>query len=136
MGDDQEKKANILVADDDPEVLRSVQEVLNAEGFNAITAKDGKEAYKLLQSADSFAVAIFDLVMPHIEGRDLLRYMRSERRFMKIPVIMMTSDLNLRLTSDSYTSGAVAFLPKPFTDAQLTTMLRMCIKEPPQEPST
>ena len=128
MSTEQEKAPQILVADDDPEILRSVKAVLEAEGFVAVTARDGKEAYKLLQSEEPFAAAIFDLVMPHIEGRDLVRYMQSERRLMKIPVIIMTTELSSRLSSDSFSAGAVAFLPKPFTDSQLKTMLRMFVE--------
>lgn len=120
----------ILVADDDPQVLRSVKKVLESEGFVVVTAADGKQAYKLLQDEEPFAIAIFDLVMPHIEGRDLVRYMQSERRLMKVPVIVMTTELSSRLSSDSFSAGAVAFLPKPFTDVQLKTMLRMFVEAP------
>jgi len=120
----------ILVADDDPEVLRSVRTVLESEGFIAVTAPDGKAAYKLLQDEEPFSAAIFDLVMPHIEGRDLVRYMQSERRLMKVPVIIMTTELSSRLSSDSFSAGAVAFLPKPFTDSQLKTMLNMFVAPP------
>ena len=130
MSDTQKSQQRILVADDDAEILRQVKAALEAEGFEAITAGDGKEAYKLLQSEEPFAAAILDIVMPHIEGRELVRYMQSERRLMKIPVIIMTTELNARLSSDSFSSGAAAFLPKPFTDAQLRTMLHMFVKPP------
>lgn len=130
MSDKKSNPQRILVADDNADILRQVKTVLEAEGFAAITAGDGKEAYKLLQSEDPFAAAIFDIVMPHIEGRDLVRYMQSERRLMRIPVIIMTTELNSRLSSDSFSSGAVAFLPKPFTDSQLKTMLHMFVKPP------
>ncbi|MFM9903987.1 MAG: response regulator [Pyrinomonadaceae bacterium] len=128
MTDKQNIPQRILVADDDDEILRVVERVLEAEGFTAVTARDGKEAYQQLQSEEPFAAAIFDVVMPHIEGRDLVRYMQSERRLMKIPVIIMTTELVSRLSSDSFSAGAVAFLPKPFTDAQLKTMLRMFVE--------
>lgn len=130
MSENKKKAPQILVADDDPEVLRVVRAVLESDGFVAVTAKDGKEAYKLLQSETPFAAAIFDLVMPHIEGRDLVRYMQSERRLMKVPVIIMTTELSSRLSSDSFSAGAVAFLPKPFTDSQLQTMLHMFVEPP------
>jgi CheY-like chemotaxis protein len=128
MSTDQNRTPQILVADDDPEVLRAVKSVLESEGFVSVTARDGKEAYKLLQSKEPFAAAILDLVMPFIEGRDLVRYMQSEKRLMKIPVIIMTTELSSRLSSDSFSSGAVAFLPKPFTDSQLKTMLGMFVE--------
>ena len=120
--------AKILVADDDPAILRLVKAILEKEGYEVITARDGKEAYKMLQTGEPFVAAIFDVVMPYIQGTELVRYMQSEKRLMKIPVIMMTAEQNSRLSSDSFAAGAVAFLPKPFTNAQLQTMLRMFIK--------
>jgi CheY-like chemotaxis protein len=121
----------ILVADDDPAILRLVKAIVEKEGYVVTTARDGKEAYKILQSGEPFAAAIFDVVMPYIQGTELVRYMQSEKRLMKISVIMMTAEQNSRLSSDSFAAGAVAFLPKPFTNAQLQTMLRMFVKKKP-----
>ena len=121
-------QARVLVADDDPAILRLVKAIVEKEGFTVVPARDGKEAYKLLQSGEPFAAAIFDVVMPYIQGTELVRYMQSEKRLMKIPVLMMTAEQNTRLSSDSFSAGAVAFLPKPFTTSQLQTMLRMCVQ--------
>ncbi len=120
-------QSQILIADDDPAILRLVKAIVEKEGFVAVTARDGKEAYKVLQSGEKFVAAIFDVVMPYIQGTELVRYMQSEKRHMRIPVIMMTAEQNARLSSDSFAAGAVAFLPKPFTHAQLQTMLRMFV---------
>jgi two-component system, OmpR family, response regulator len=119
----------VLVADDDPAILRLVRAIVEKEGYTVVTARDGKEAYKVLQSGEPFVAAIFDVVMPYIQGTELVRYMQTERRLMKIPVIMMTAEQNSRLSSDSFAAGAVAFLPKPFTNAQLQTMLRMFVRK-------
>ena len=119
----------VLVADDDPAILRLVKAIVEKEGYTVVTARDGKEAYKVLQSGEAFTAAIFDVVMPYIQGTELVRYMQSEKRLMKIPVIMMTAEQNSKLSSDSFAAGAVAFLPKPFTNAQLQTMLRMFVRQ-------
>ena len=117
----------ILVADDDPAILRLVKAIVEKEGYEAVSARDGKEAYQCLQSDAKFAAAIFDVVMPYIQGTELVRYMQSEKRLMNIPVIMMTGEQNPKFSSDSFSAGAVAFLPKPFTTSQLKTMLKMFI---------
>lgn len=127
MNDDQTSD-QVLVADDDPAILRLVKAVVETEGFTVITARDGKEAYKILQSGEPFVAAIFDVVMPYIQGTELVRYMQSEKRLMKIPVIMMTAEQNPRLSSDSFSAGAIAFLPKPFTNSQLKMMLKMFVQ--------
>lgn len=118
----------ILVADDDPAILRLVKAIVEKEGYAVISARDGKEAYKILQSGEPFVAAIFDVIMPYIQGTELAKHMQSEKRLMKIPVIIMTAEQNSRLSSDSFSSGAVAFLPKPFTTSQLQTMLRMFVQ--------
>jgi CheY-like chemotaxis protein len=121
----QTDKPQILVADDDPAILRLVQAIAEKDGFRVVFAKDGREAYKILQSGEIFAVAVFDVVMPYIQGTELAKYMKSEKRLMNIPIIMMTAEQNPRLSSESFSAGAVVFLPKPFTASQLQVMLRM-----------
>ena len=117
----------ILVADDDPAILRLVTAIVEKEGYTVVPARDGREAYKILQSDADFVAGIFDVVMPHIQGPELVRYMKTEKRLMKIPVMLMTAEQNPKLSSDSFSAGAVVFLPKPFTTAQLQIMLRMLI---------
>ena len=126
MGDTN-LKGRVLVADDDPAILRLVTTILEKEGFTVLGARDGKEAYKALQDHSDITAAVFDVVMPHIPGPELVRYMRTEKRFNKIPVMMMTAEQDPKLSRDSFAAGAVVFLPKPFTTAQLQTMLRMLI---------
>ena len=129
---DKTSKGRILVADDDPAILRLVATILEKEGFEVVKANDGREAYKLLQADSDFTAAVFDVVMPHITGPELVRHMRTEKRFMKIPVMMMTAEQDPKLSSDSFAAGAVVFLPKPFTTSQLQTMLRMLVAKAAQ----
>ena len=124
---DKNKKGRILVADDDPAILRLVTTLLEKEGYSVVGVRDGREAYKALQSDSNFTAAIFDVVMPNIAGPELVRYMRTEKRLMRIPVMMMTAEQDPKLSSESFAAGAVVFLPKPFTAAQLQTMLRMLV---------
>jgi len=120
-------KGRVLVADDDPAILRLVTTILEKEGYAVVGARDGREAYQALQDNANFTAAVFDVVMPHIPGPELVRYMRTENRFNKIPVMMMTAEQDPKLSSDSFAAGAVVFLPKPFTTVQLQTMLRMLV---------
>jgi CheY-like chemotaxis protein len=120
-------KRRILVADDDPAILRLVAAILEKENYGVVSARDGREAYKIMQGDQNFTAAIFDVVMPHISGPELVRFMKTEKRLMNIPVMMMTAEQDPKLSSDSFSAGAVVFLPKPFTTAQLHIMLQMLI---------
>lgn len=128
----------ILVADDDPVVRHLVASVVKREGYTPITAEDGREAIRILQSDAGFDAAVFDMVMPHLEGIDIIRHMRTEKRLMRIPVIMMTSETELKLVKDSFEAGATVFLPKPFTARQLQSSLGLLLSKgsATRQPST
>ena len=114
----------ILIADDDPNILRLVTAIVESEGFLPLAAADGKVAYRLLRSSPGVMAVIVDIKMPYIKGTDLVKFMRSGLRFERIPVIVMTGDHTARHSADGLATGAVAFLPKPFTSSQLRVMLR------------
>jgi CheY-like chemotaxis protein len=126
-GLDRKNDRRVLVADDDPAILRLVKTILEKENYKVITARDGREAYKILQSDPNFIAAILDVVMPHISGPELARFMRTEKKLGNIPVMMMTAEQDPKLSSESFAAGAMVFLPKPFTTAQLQIMLQMLI---------
>lgn len=119
----------ILVADDDPVVRHLVASVVTREGYTPVTVEDGREAFRILRSDAEFSAAVFDMVMPHLEGIDIIRHMRTEKRLMRIPVIMMTSETELKLMKDSFAAGATVFLPKPFTTTQLQSSLSMLLNK-------
>ena len=124
---DETKPRRMLVADDDPAILRLIATILEKENFTVVTARDGREAYKTLQADADCTAAIRDVVMPHISGPELVRYMKAEDRLKKIPVMMMTAEHDPKLSSDSFSAGVCVFLPKPFTTAQLQIMLQMLV---------
>ena len=117
----------ILVADDDPVIRHLVTAVVKKEGYTPVVVNDGREAIRLLQADANFKAAIFDMMMPHIEGIEIIRHMRTEKRLMRIPAMMITSEQDLKLMTNSFEAGATVFLPKPFKTAQLQTMLRMLL---------
>ena len=86
---------------------------------------DGREAYRLLQTDSNFKAAIFDMVMPHLNGLDIIRYMHTEKRLMRIPMMMITSERDTTLMTNSFAAGATFFLPKPFTTHQFQNTLGM-----------
>jgi DNA-binding response OmpR family regulator len=127
----------ILVADDDPVVRHLVASVVRNEGYAPVTVEDGREVIRILRSDAGFGAAVFDLMMPHIEGIDIIRHMRTEKRLMRIPVIMITSERELGVMRDGFNAGAALFLQKPFTAEQLQSALRLLLSQSaaPPKPS-
>lgn len=123
---DQPSK-RILVADDDPVIRHLVTTIVARDGFTVVAVNDGHDAYRLLHRDADFRGAIFDMMMPGLKGIDVLHYMRTEKRLMRIPVMMITSEKDLTLMTDLFAAGATAILPKPFSTSQIQTMLHMII---------
>ena len=120
----------VLIADDDPVIRCLLASVVTNEGFVAVEAKDGREAFQLLKSDADFKAAVFDMTMPCLNGIDLIRFMRTEKRLQRIPIMMISAELDIKLMSASFSAGATAFLPKTFTREQLQSALRMLLRNP------
>jgi CheY-like chemotaxis protein len=109
--------------------MRMVTDILEDEGYTAVPACDGREAYRILHTNADFAAAIIDLNMPHLNGLDVIGYMQTERRLRRIPVMVMTGERDLKLCSETFAAGATLFLQKPFTPTQMQTMLRLLVSK-------
>ena len=120
----RQSRQRILVADDDPVIRHMVTSILRSDGHEAVEVCNGLEAFRILLRDSDFKAAIFDKMMPHLGGLDVVRQMRREKRLMRIPVIMVTSENDLKLMKESFDAGVTVFLPKPFTPALLQTMLQ------------
>jgi CheY-like chemotaxis protein len=117
----------VLIADDDPIIRRMVTRFVEKEGYEPVVVADGGAAYRLLQRDSDFCGAVFDMMMPHLEGIDVMRFMNTEKRLMRIPVMMITSERDLKIMANSFAAGVTVFLPKPFTMEQFQTTFRLLV---------
>jgi CheY-like chemotaxis protein len=124
-----QNRGRVLIAEDDPVCMRLMAAVVEKEGYTVVPAWDGREACRLLQRDADFATALFDMMMPYLQGLDLIRHMRTEKRLMRIPVGIVTAEQDPKLWDDSIAAGAGIFLPKPFSPNQLQYMLRVLISK-------
>lgn len=123
----QTAPARVLIADDDQSMRYLVSALVEQYECEPVVAKDGRDTYRILQTDSQFKAAIIDMTMPFLDGLDLIRYMRTERRLMRIPVMMISAEQDLKLMTASFSAGASAFLPKPFTPGQLQGAIRMLL---------
>lgn len=125
---ERRKPQRVLIADDDPVVRKIVTRFVKMEGYEPVTVSDGGAAYRLLLTDANFCGAIFDMMMPHLEGLDVIRFMSTEKRLKRIPVMMVTSEQDLKLMGNSFAAGVSLFLPKPFTTDQFRTTFRLLVR--------
>jgi CheY-like chemotaxis protein len=127
--------ARILVADNDSTTGRRLISIGEKEGYQVITVADGREAYRMLKSDGNFQAAVFDMATPQLDGVEIVRYMKTEKRLMRIPIVIVAGKQGLKLIAECFAAGAIAFLPKPFTTQQLQRTLRMAISSQPSKRS-
>ncbi len=118
----------ILVIDDDKLILRNVKDVLIATGFNVITATDGKTGLKMaLESKPDLIVC--DLMMPELNGFELIKNLRSSISTISIPIIVVSTLENKKQIQESINIGADDFLSKPFTPEALWIKIDNLLKK-------
>lgn len=116
--------SKILIIDDDEELCELVSEYLTAEGFELESANDGELGLKRALSGE-YDIAILDVMLPRMNGFDVLRELRKES---ELPVIMLTArgDDSERIVGLEI--GADDYLPKPFNPRELTARLRAILR--------
>lgn len=120
-------RGRVLIADDDPIIRAMLRSVVTNEGYEAVLAINGREAFRMLKTDANFNGALFDLRMPGLTGLDLIGYMKSEKRLQRIPVMIVSAETEMKIVSEIFRAGAVAHLPKPFTRAQVLRAIRMLL---------
>jgi CheY-like chemotaxis protein len=105
---------SLLVVDDEPDIAAVLADILEDEGYRVVTAFHGQAALEVL-ARESFDLVISDLMMPVLNGAELLRRLRAEPRWAQLPVVLISAapvDEGVRALAD-------AFLTKPFDLAAL-----------------
>jgi PAS domain S-box-containing protein len=116
----------VLVIDDDPNALELLERTLRGAGVQVVTASNGGEALRLARELHPVAITL-DVVMPGIDGWEVLQGLKADPATRDIPVIMvtMTDDRSL-----GYALGATEFLTKP---VQRTQLLKLLERYAPQD---
>jgi two-component system chemotaxis response regulator CheY len=103
---------------DDSQAVRDLlAQHLGQLGFQVEQAADGREALAQLPAMPRLAVVLLDWSMPGMDGLEVLRRLRSDRRYAQVPVVMVTTEAELPSVGDALQAGASEYLMKPF-DAQ------------------
>ena len=114
----------ILIADDDPIPRRMLQATLNAWGYEVVEARDGEEAWRLLQGEDGPPLAIMDWLMPGLDGLELCRRIRAHANAPYRYLILLTSRDSKEDVVAGMDAGADDYLIKPFHRHELQVRLR------------
>lgn len=123
------KSKKILVADDNRVMLNIVRFNLEQAGFAVTVARDGSEAWDLLQAED-VDLLITDYQMPGMNGEKLCRRLRAEASLKNLPVIILSAkglELDLTRLKEELELHEVVF--KPFSPSSLVATVQACLRD-------
>jgi DNA-binding response OmpR family regulator len=108
----------ILIVEDEPSILESLGFILQRAGFEIDTVMDGAEALGRLRR-QSYAGLILDIMLPGMNGFDVLRAVRADKALAALPVIVLTAKGQANDRRAAEAIGATAFITKPFSNAEI-----------------
>jgi chemosensory pili system protein ChpA (sensor histidine kinase/response regulator) len=118
-----------MIVDDSLTVRKITGRLLAREGFNVLTAKDGVDAVEQLQEHLP-DVMLVDIEMPRMDGFDLTRNVRADRRLKHIPIIMITSRTADKHRAYAKEIGVNVYLGKPYQEDELLQHIGSFVKKP------
>jgi len=121
-------KPRILIVEDHPLIAELVETRLRIEGMQPTKCPGGREALALLTS-DPFDVVILDIMMPDVDGYEVLRHIRSTTETAELPVIFLTAKSTPADIEKGLSLGANHYITKPFSGQDLMRKVRLCLDE-------
>jgi len=125
---DSENKPRILVVEDHPLIAELVETRLRIEGMSPVTCPNGVEALDVLGREPLDAV-ILDVMMPQLDGFEVLRRIRANPATAGLPVIMLTAKSTPADIEKGLALGANYYITKPFSGLDLMRKVRVCLEE-------
>ena len=119
----------VLLAEDEPSIVESLTFLLEAAGFEISVETNGRQA---LDSALTTApdVLVLDVMLPELDGYEILRQIRSDQRAKALPVLMLTAKGQREDRETALECGADLFITKPFANAAIVEAVEQLANKP------
>jgi len=121
-----DEKRRIVIAEDEPQIANLVKYKLEKSGFEVIWGENGQLAWELIQ-AQKPDLVILDVMMPIMDGFEVLNAMKAEPSTEEIPVIMLTARGMEEDILKGFDAGVVDYMVKPFSVTELAARVRATI---------
>jgi DNA-binding response OmpR family regulator len=115
----------ILLAEDEAHIAKLVEFKLTKAGYKIEVALNGAAAVERLKKEPTgFKLVILDVMMPEMDGWEVLRFIRSDAAFKALPVLMLTAKGHQKDMANAAELGATQFLKKPFDPSELAELVK------------
>lgn len=119
-------KKRILIADDEPNIVLSLEYLMKREGFEVEVAIDGEAALQAI-AAQRPDLVLLDIMLPRKDGFDVCQQIRSHPQWQSIKVVMLTAKGRDTEVSKGIALGADAYMTKPFSTMDLVAQVRQLL---------
>jgi len=114
----------ILSVDDSTMIRRVIKGAVEVIGYEFIEARDGQEAIEILEKEyNDIGLVLLDWNMPRLDGFSVLKKMKADDRFRRIPTTMVTTEVDRKRVAEAIQAGAVNYVMKPFSQEDLVTKI-------------
>lgn len=117
----------ILIVDDEPSIVISLQYLMTREGFEVAVAGDGEAALQAVEAQPPDLV-ILDVMMPRLNGFDVCQRLRADPRWRGVRVLMLTARGREAEVARGLSLGADAYVTKPFSTKELVAEVRRLLQ--------
>ena len=108
----------VLIVDDEPNILMSLDFLMRKEGFEVFVARDGSEAINIIDS-DLPDLIVLDIMMPNVDGYEVCQYVKNNKDKQHIKVIFLSAKSKKEDIAKGYEMGADLYITKPFSTRDL-----------------
>lgn len=122
-----DKTPTILIADDDPQALNILKQIMLGQGYNVVAVSDGHAAHDSIKEKSPDLI-ILDNYMPGLSGSEICRDVKSDSRTRLIPVVLLTGYTETPDKIEAIEAGADDFVNKPYKAVELTTRIKSLLK--------
>ena len=117
-----------MVVDDNPDIITIIKTILEGKGYNVVSASSGQELLNLLKNQKPDLI-ILDIMMPEMDGLEVLTKLKGVPDTTSIPVILLTAKVQYEDVLGGYKLGADYYITKPFTSTQLINGINLLLGE-------
>ncbi len=121
--------ASILVAEDEKSTQKLVYKYLTDAGHNVYISPNGRHAHEALMANSSFDVLITDIVMPEMDGCQLIEALRGDSKYTDFPIVIMSAAVSVKEISNLLELGATVFQAKPLDRELLYKNVKLSLQE-------
>ena len=113
----------VLLAEDEPNIVESLTFLLERAGFQVEVQSDGRQVVSSAK-ADTPDVLILDVMLPGLDGYEILRQLRADQRSEALPVLMLTAKGQREDRETALEHGADLFMTKPFANSEIVAAVK------------